>query len=93
MGGVPILRLGGAKLSTVGAASLAALVFVVGLWWAKWAPYTGKVLALAGGSAWPGSSVLAAGGVRPGDAPSWAAATSFLIAYLGAVCPRWWRGC
>jgi hypothetical protein len=32
-----------------------------------------------------GSSVLGVGGVRPGDAPSWHAATSFTSAYVQAV--------
>lgn len=86
MSGVTV-RPGGARLSTVGSVAVAALVFVVGLWWAKWWPYAGKVLALAGGSTWPGGSVLSVGGVRPGDPPSWHAATSFLTAYLGAVWP------
>ncbi|WP_245908646.1 permease [Pseudosporangium ferrugineum] len=67
---------------------VAALTLAVALLaWAKWLPYAAKVPGLATIGAWPGSDILGVGGVRPGDAPSWAAATSFTGAYAQAV----WR--
>ncbi|MGV9339954.1 permease [Streptomyces sp. NPDC003688] len=64
---------------------IAVVVFVVVLLWAKWLPYTAKVVALNESHKWSGSSILGVGGVQPGEAPSWHAATSFLVAYLVAV--------
>ncbi|MGW4442113.1 permease [Streptomyces sp. NPDC004682] len=64
---------------------LAVVVFVVVLLWAKWLPYTAKVVGLNESHTWSGSSILGVGGVQPGEAPSWHAATSFLVAYLVAV--------
>ncbi|MGV9321910.1 permease [Streptomyces sp. NPDC003660] len=61
------------------------IVFVVALLWAKWLPYTAKVIGLGHSHAWSGGSILEVGGVRPGDSPSWQAAVSFLLAYLVAV--------
>ncbi|MEV6842803.1 permease [Actinoplanes sp. NPDC051411] len=63
----------------------ATVIAVVVLLWAKWLPYAGKLPGLAGKHLWPGSSVLTAGDVHPGAAPSWAAAVSFASAYLNAV--------
>lgn len=60
-------------------------ITVVGLLWAKWWPYSHRVATLAGSRTWTGSDLLHAGGVRPGDAPSWHAAFSFAIAYLGSI--------
>ncbi|MCU7730305.1 hypothetical protein ODJ79_41865 [Actinoplanes sp. KI2] len=65
----------------------AAVVAVALLLWAKWLPYAGKVPGLAGQRTWPGSSILTVGGVHPGAAPSWPAATSFASSYLRVV---WW---
>ncbi|ANY09725.1 permease [Pseudonocardia sp. HH130630-07] len=65
--------------------AVTAVVFVVTLTWSKWVPYTAQALQAAGSGAWGGANVLTAGGVRPGDPPSWHAATSFLVAYGGAV--------
>lgn len=64
---------------------IAAVVFVAVLLWSKWVPYTGQALRAAGSGTWSGSSVLEVGGVRPGDPPSWQAATSFAVAYGQAV--------
>ncbi|MBB4693094.1 permease [Paractinoplanes abujensis] len=66
---------------------IAATVAAALLLWAKWLPYAGKVPGLATGHTWSGSSILGTGGVQPGDAPSWSAATSFTRAYSQAV----WR--
>ena len=72
------------------AAALTGVVLVVvlaavALLWAKWLPYTAKAAGLGTSHHWSGSSILTVGGVRPGDAPTWAAATSFLSAYVTAV--------
>jgi uncharacterized membrane protein YraQ (UPF0718 family) len=64
---------------------IAAVIFAVVLWWAKWWPYGAKIGGLRASHTWSGSSILGVGGVRPGDAPSWHAATSFTWAYLLAV--------
>ncbi|MYQ47941.1 hypothetical protein GTW40_23310 [Streptomyces sp. SID4985] len=64
---------------------IAVVVFVVGLLRAKWLPYTAKAVGLNESHTWSGSSILGVGGVQPGEAPSWHAATSFLVAYLVAV--------
>lgn len=64
---------------------LAVAVFVAVLLWSKWFPYVGKAVDAGRGHGWSGSNILAVGGVRPGDAPSWHAATSFLSAYADAV--------
>lgn len=62
-------------------------VFVVGLIWAKWAPYVGKALAAQRTHHWSGSTILAVGGVRAGDGPTWHAATSFFHAYFSSIWP------
>ncbi|TCK22390.1 hypothetical protein EV378_6392 [Pseudonocardia endophytica] len=64
---------------------MAVLLAVVLLLWAKWWPYAQRVVTLAGSHTWTGSNVLGAGGVLPGDPPSWRAATSFTTAYLASV--------
>jgi uncharacterized membrane protein YraQ (UPF0718 family) len=61
---------------------VAAAIFALALLWAKWWPYAGKVTAVGSSHAWSGSDILRVGGVRPGDAPSWHAATSFASAYF-----------
>ncbi|MCV7032620.1 permease [Mycobacterium sherrisii] len=66
---------------------LALSVFVVGLLWAKWAPYLSKALTAQRTHRWSGSSILTAGGVRAGDAPSWRAATTFFHAYFLSIWP------
>ncbi len=53
---------------------------MVALFWAKWLPYTAKILGLSARHEWAGGSILSAGGVQPGDRPSWQAATSFTLA-------------
>ena len=62
-----------------------AIVFTVTLLWAKWLPYAARVAGVSRSHAWTGSSILQVGGVKPGDAPTWAAATSFTAAYLAAI--------
>jgi hypothetical protein len=64
---------------------LALVLAVVVLLWAKWLPYEAKIATLGGTHTWSGDSVLAVGGIRPGDAPSWHAATSFTGTYLTAI--------
>ncbi|HYH30539.1 MAG TPA: permease [Pseudonocardia sp.] len=64
---------------------IAAVVFALVLLWAKWVPYAVTALRVHGDGTWSGSNVLGAGGVRPGDPPSWQAATSFVAAYGQAV--------
>lgn len=55
------------------------------LWWAKWSPYAGTALTLSGGSAWSGTSLLEAAGIRVGSGPSLAAGLSFTQVYVEAV--------
>ncbi|MGE2713195.1 permease [Mycolicibacterium litorale] len=62
-------------------------VFVAGLYWAKWAPYLAKATAAARSHEWSGRDILGVGGVRAGDAPSWAAATGFFEAYVLSIWP------
>src|SRR4051812_28311058 len=64
---------------------LLAVVVAAALLWAKWLPYEGKAVALSSTHTWSGSSILATGGVHPGDAPTWHAATTFFTAYLQAI--------
>jgi uncharacterized membrane protein YraQ (UPF0718 family) len=64
---------------------LALVVAVAALLWAKWLPYAAKVVSLRDTHKWTGSSILAHGGVRPGDPPTWHAATSFFGAYVLAI--------
>lgn len=67
--------------------ALTAGVFVAGLWWAKWTPYLGKAMAAARTHEWSGKDVLGVGGVRAGDAPSLAAATTFFESYALSIWP------
>ena len=71
--------------ATVAGVLVAVVVFVVALLWAKWLPYAARASSVHASGAWRRSSVLGVGGVRPGDAPSWHAATSFTSAYVQAV--------
>jgi uncharacterized membrane protein YraQ (UPF0718 family) len=64
---------------------LAVVVAAAALLWAKWLPYQAKIAVLGGTHSWSGGNILAVGGVRPGSAPTWHAATSFFAAYLPAV--------
>lgn len=61
------------------------LVSTVTLLWAKWLPYGAKISELSFTHTWPGSDILAVGGVEPGDPPTWSAATSFTWTYASAV--------
>lgn len=60
-------------------------VFVAGLLWAKWLPYAAKALKAQRTQHWPASNILAVGGVRPGDGPTWHAATTFFHAYFLSI--------
>jgi uncharacterized protein len=73
------------RAATVAGVLVAVVVFVVVLLWAKWLPYAARVSSLHANGTWSGASVLGVGGVKPGDAPSWKAATSFTGAYIQAV--------
>jgi uncharacterized protein len=64
---------------------LAAVVAAVALLWAKWLPYSARAASVWRSGHWSGSSLLAVGGVHPGDAPTWHAAWSFTTVYAGAV--------
>lgn len=63
-----------------GAVALAA-VLVLGLAWAKWLPYAGKIDVLGDTGQWDGSSLLA----TAGDSPSLTGAWDFLVGYTSAV--------
>jgi uncharacterized membrane protein YraQ (UPF0718 family) len=76
---------GTARDRTVAGVLVAAAIFGVTLLWAKWWPYAGRIGELGSGHTWPGTDILAVGGVRPGDAPSVHAATSFAAAYFLAI--------
>jgi uncharacterized protein len=60
-------------------------MFVAGLLWAKWMPYSVKALKARRTHHWSGSSILTVGGVRAGDAPTWHAATTFFHAYFLSI--------
>lgn len=66
---------------------VAVTVFVVGLMWAKWLPYAGKVATAHRTRHWSASSILTVGGVHAGDRPSWHAAATFFHAYLSSIWP------
>jgi uncharacterized membrane protein YraQ (UPF0718 family) len=65
--------------------ALTLAVFVAGLLWAKWMPYTAKALRAHRTHHWSGSNILAVGGVRAGDGPTWHAATTFFHAYFLSI--------
>ena len=70
----------GLLAAALGVAVLAGIT-VVGLAWAKWLPYAGKVHTLAGTRIWNGSSVLGSGGTSP----SLHAAVEFARVYGKAI--------
>ncbi len=74
-----------ARAPVVAGVGVALLIAVAGLSWSKWMPYASRLGAVAASGTYPGSDILAAGGVRPGDLPSWHAATSFTVTYGLAV--------
>jgi uncharacterized membrane protein YraQ (UPF0718 family) len=80
------VRVGGRARVTIGVL-LTLGVFVLGLLWAKWTPYLGKALTAQRTHHWSGSSILAVGGVRAGDGPTWHAATTFFHAYFASIWP------
>jgi uncharacterized protein len=73
----------------VGLAGVAvlAVVFVLGLWWVKWAPYARKASHLSGTHTWSGGTMFARSG-QPGAAPTFAGAWRFATDYMLEV----WRG-
>ncbi|UMB69494.1 permease [Mycobacterium paraterrae] len=75
----------GRHAGTVASAAVTLAVIVPGLLWAKWVPYAHKAATLFRTRRWPGSDILAVGGVHVGDRPSWHAATTFFQAYLASV--------
>jgi uncharacterized protein len=81
---VNTIRIRGRAGVTIGAVVTIA-VFVAGLLWAKWMPYAAKALRAQRTHHWSGSSILTVGGVRPGDGPTWHAATTFSHAYFLSI--------
>jgi uncharacterized membrane protein YraQ (UPF0718 family) len=73
------------RRAAVGGLLLAGVVAAAALLWAKWLPYEAKAVSAGRTGHWSGSSILAVGGVAPGDAPSWSAAWTFTTAYAAAV--------
>ncbi|MGY1833064.1 permease [Geodermatophilus sp. SYSU D01180] len=64
---------------------LALGVVAAALLWAEWLPYGAEVASLGATHTRDGGSILAVGGVEPGDPPSLHAATTFAGTYLAAV--------
>lgn len=64
-----------------------AIVFVVGLLWAKWVPYAQKASGLATTHTWAGSSLFSHSGA-PGAAPTLSGAWRFTTTYFDEV----WKG-
>lgn len=75
------------RRATAAGVVVTVVVAVVGLTWAKWAPYLGKAVAASRTHEWAGHDILTVGGVQAGDAPSWHAASAFFDAYVGAIWP------
>ncbi|WP_346622477.1 permease [Blastococcus montanus] len=74
-----------ARRTAVAGVLIAVALFAAGLLWSKWLPYGAKLGELGASNTWVGSSILTVGGVQPGDAPSWNAATTFAWTYGQAV--------
>ncbi|WP_222844444.1 permease [Saccharomonospora sp. CUA-673] len=68
---------------TLGVGAALAVV-AVALLWAKWLPYSEKVVGLLGGAAWSGESILSTV-AEPGSGPSLTAGWEFTVAYSAAV--------
>lgn len=81
---VNAIRIRGRAGVAIGAVVTLA-VFVAGLLWVKWMPYSVKALRAQRTHQWSGSSILSVGGVRAGDAPTWHAATTFFHAYFLSI--------
>lgn len=64
-----------------------AIVFVLGLAWAKWIPYAHKASRLSTAHTWAGGTMFAASGA-PGAAPTFSGAWHFASTYFGEV----WKG-
>lgn len=61
-------------------ATIFALVAVAGIFYAKWWPYSHKLLTILASHAYPGKSLFAAAGA-PGAAPTWHATWTFVVDY------------
>ena len=72
---------GTGRLRPLALTALALAVAVLGLLWAKWLPYTDRVLGLVGSGAWEGTSVLLAGEGQPPLVRAW----DFTVLYTAAV--------
>jgi uncharacterized protein len=81
---VNTIRISGRAGATIGIL-VTLVVFVAGLLWAKWMPYAAKGLTVQRTHHWSGSSILAVGGVRSGDGPTWHAATTFSHTYFSSI--------
>jgi uncharacterized membrane protein YraQ (UPF0718 family) len=64
-----------------------AVVFVLGLAWAKWVPYAHKAAGLALAHTWHGGTIFADSGA-PGAAPTFSGAWHFAVTYFREV----WEG-
>lgn len=64
--------------------ALTLLLLGVGLWWAKWQPYSLRIDTLSDTRAWSGGSIFGKAG-EPGAAPSLTGAWQFSLAYFAAV--------
>lgn len=71
------------RVGLLGVTILAAL-FVAGIAWAKWVPYTDKTLGLADTRVWDGAPIFLASG-DPGAGPSLVGAWHFTADYFAAV--------
>nr|WP_294690634.1 permease [uncultured Friedmanniella sp.] len=71
----------GARLRPLALTALALAVTALGLLWAKWLPYTDRVLSLVTSRAWEGTSVLLAGEGEPSLLRAW----DFTVLYTEAV--------
>lgn len=65
-------------------AAILAVVAVAGVFYAKWWPYSHKLLTVLGSHTYPGKSIFAAAGA-PGAAPTWHSTWSFVVAYGNSV--------
>jgi hypothetical protein len=83
------VRVSAAQLSTSGVGRRRAVVLtlvavgvaVIGLSWAKWLPYTDRVVGIAGSGTYPGKSMLSAGAGDGAFARAW----EFTVVYSLAV--------
>lgn len=74
-----------ARVGLIGLGLFAA-IFIVGLLWAKWAPYTGRALTTSNTRTWSGTPIFQTSGAA-GSAPTFRGAWDFTVSYLQSV----WR--